>query len=107
MTLREAAKKMADCLTRDYPAKEVWLIGSAARSEARAGSDIDLLAVVEDSSLPSYQRAQRAHRLLGETTYPKDVIVLTRNEWARQRNVVNTLPYIAEKEGLLLSRHDT
>jgi hypothetical protein len=61
---------------------------------------MDFLAVVEDSRVPAHQRSRDAHALVADIRFPKDIIVLTRKEWQRQEDVVNTLPYIARKEGI-------
>lgn len=103
MTTQQAAKSIATLLLRELPAEEVWLFGSQARGDSGPDSDLDLLAVVGDSDLPRYQRARRAHAIAADIRYPKDIVVLTRKEWRRQEHVVNTLPYIARKEGVLLS----
>lgn len=102
MTIRETAQVIADRLVRDLPAEEVWLFGSQARSDAGPDSNLDLLAVVTASELPRHHRARRAHALISDIRYPKDIIVLTREEWERQENVVNSLPYSARNEGVLL-----
>lgn len=102
MTPEEAMAAVASRLLRDLPAREVWAIGSRARGEATRDSDIDFLVVVEDSDLPGYQRARNAHSLVANIPFPKDIVVLTRREWRKQEHVVNTLPYIAQKEGILL-----
>lgn len=96
------ALTMADRLVRFYPAEEVWLFGSQARGDAESHSDWDLLAVVENSDLPGYQRSRLAHEIVADVCVPKDIVVVTREEWRRQENVVNTLPYVARKEGRLL-----
>lgn len=93
---------MANRLIRLYPAEEVWLFGSQARGDAGPDSDWDLLAVVNDSDLPGYQRARMAHEIVASVRVPKDIVVMTRAEWKQQENVVNTLPYLVRKEGVLL-----
>ncbi len=102
MTVEEATQAIANRLLRELPAEEVWLFGSQARGDAGPDSDLDLLAVVEESEIPSYQRAREAHAIVADIRFPKDIIVLTRKEWLRQEHVVNTLPYVAKKEGRLL-----
>ena len=102
MTIRATAEAIAERLLDELPAEEVWLFGSQARGDAGPDSDLDLLAIVEKSDIPGYQRSREAHALVREIRFPKDIVVLTRAEWARQEHVVNTLPYIAKKEGVLL-----
>lgn len=104
MTIQKSAQVIAERLIRELPAEEVWLFGSQARGDAGADSDINLLAIVKESDFPGHQRSRVAHTLVREIHFPKDIVVLTRAEWARQEHVVNTLPYIAKKEGVLLQR---
>ena len=104
MNTRAVAEEIAERLLRDLPAEEVWLFGSQARGEANQDSDMDILAIVEESEMPAYQRVRQAHAVVADIRIPKDIIVLTRDEWRRQEHVVNTLPYIARKEGCLLNR---
>lgn len=83
-------------------AEAVWLFGSAATETTDADSDIDLLAIVAQSNEPRYRRAQNAHRILADIRVPKDVIVLTREEWESQLRVVASLPSAVVREGILL-----
>lgn len=102
MISNSPALTIANRLVRLYPAEEAWLYGSQARGDAGLDSDWDLLAVVNDSDLPGYQRARMAHEIVADIRGPKDIVVMTRAERKRQENVVNTLPYLARKEGVLL-----
>lgn len=102
MTIQESAQAIAERLFDEMPAEEVWLFGSQARGDSGPDSDLDFLAIVEKSDRSGYQRCREAHALVREFRVPKDIVVLTRADWARQEHVVNTLPYIAKKEGILL-----
>lgn len=59
----------------------IYQYGSCARGEMRPGSDIDLLVVVEDSSLTFFQRGALAYRALRPIPVPIDVQVYTRSEF--------------------------
>jgi predicted nucleotidyltransferase len=104
MTTMELAKTVAERIGVRLPAEEVWLFGSQARGDAGSDSDMDFLVVVNESDRPGHQRSREAHSIVSEIRASKDIVVLTRNQWSRQENVVNTLPYIAKKEGRLLYR---
>ena len=69
---------------------EVWLYGSVARGEARNGSDIDLVAVLDD--LDYRKRSGVAMRLLraAENACERrvELIVTDRAEWRVQREDV-------------------
>lgn len=100
MTIRDTAQTIASRLIAGLPAKEVWLFGSQARGDAGPDSDMDFVAIVDESEVPAHQRARDAYALVADIRFPKDIVVLTRNEWRRQENVVNTVPYLAKKEGI-------
>jgi predicted nucleotidyltransferase len=80
----------------------IYLFGSRARGEAGPDSDYDLLMVLPSSSLPRYQRDQAAFRALAGLGISKDIVVLTRAEFDRQRLARTSLPATVEREGILL-----
>ncbi|BFU89547.1 MAG: hypothetical protein NTAFB01_07340 [Nitrospira sp.] len=82
--------------------ERIYLFGSQARGEAGPDSDYDLLVVVSTSSLPRYRRDQAAFETLRGIGVAKDVLVLTHDEFERQRGVVCSLPATVEREGTLL-----
>ena len=83
--------------------ERIYLFGSQARGEAGPDSDYDLLVVVPASTLPRYRRDQAAFEALLGVGVAKDVLVLTHDEFERQRTVVCSLPATVEREGVLLS----
>jgi len=103
MTVQETTEALADRLLRELPAEEVWLFGSQARNEATPDSDMDFLVLIQESPLSGYQRSRQARELVADLPFSKDIVVLTRNEWRKQEQVVNTLPYLAKKEGRCLA----
>ena len=82
--------------------QQMYLFGSRARGDAEPASDFDILIVVADSELPGHARDRIALRALRGLRVPVDVIVLTREEFDRKRNVVCSLPATVEREGMLL-----
>jgi predicted nucleotidyltransferase len=83
-------------------AETIYLFGSRAENRASPSSDYDLLVVVPDSVLPRHQREAKSYDLLWGMTTPFDVIVLTRDEFARQVQVKTSLAATASKQGLIL-----
>ncbi len=55
-----------------------------------------------DPSLPRYRRDQAAFRVLIGVGASKGILVLTREEFDRQRTVLTSLPALVEREGRLL-----
>ena len=84
--------------------EKVILFGSSAREQATTDSDVDLLIVAE-TDLPVRERFPAARRLLADFPASFDLIVKTREEYERQRPMVNTLVYYADKyEKILYER---
>lgn len=96
------AVQISERLASGLAARAVWLFGSAARGEESADSDLDFLVVVDHWDEPRYRRAQKAARLLQDILVPKDVIVMTADEWEREIEVVCSLASTVRREGVLL-----
>lgn len=92
-------RETSDQLRKHLDPEAIWLFGSHARGDAGPDSDLDFLVVVADSAEPRYRRAQRAHGLLSRVAMPKDVIVMTRAEWDRERQVKVSLANTVLGEG--------
>ena len=89
-------------LVREFAPEEIILFGSQARGSGGEDSDIDLLVVVPVSQETPIQRAQRAARCLRGIDTPLDVIVRTREEVQRGKQVYASLICQAIEEGRVL-----
>jgi uncharacterized protein len=96
--LAEMVRRLIDA----YGPDRIYLFGSRAREDASGDSDYDLMVVVQSSDLAFTARCQQAYLLLCGLQAAKDVIVLTREEFNRKRNVVASLPATVLREGKLL-----
>jgi predicted nucleotidyltransferase len=94
--------EMVTRLRAVFEPERIYLFGSHARGDAKPESDYDLLIVLPSSPLPRYRREQVAFRALAGMGVSKDILVLTRAEFDRQRNALCSLPATVEREGLLL-----
>lgn len=86
---------------REFDADRVVLFGSHAWGAATEISDIDLL-VVANTSLPPHKRYGAVRRLVADYPAAFDIIVKTPAEYSRLRSVVNSIVYIAEKNGRVI-----
>jgi len=85
-------------LVAEFQPEQVWLYGSHAWGNPHDDSDVDLLVVVPDSDETPIRRSQRAHRCLRGLRLPKDVLVETRQEVDRVKELKTSL------ENIILSR---
>ena len=85
-------------LVSEFQPDQVWLYGSHAWGVPHDDSDVDLLVVVPDSAETPIRRSQRAHRCLRGLRMPKDVLVETRQEVDRVKELKTSL------ENSILSR---
>ena len=97
-TSLDAARRAA--LAASSPAR-VLLFGSYARGEANSDSDLDLL-VIEQQVTDKAAEYLRLHRAVGILGVGVDVMVISREEFERRRQVPGTVPYWASKEGQVL-----
>ncbi len=94
-SLLETATKR---LVAEFQPEQVWLYGSHAWGNPHDDSDVDLLVVVPHSDETPIRRSQRAHRCLRGLRMPKDVLVETRQEIDRVKEINTSL------ENIILSR---
>ncbi len=85
-------------LVAEFQPEQIWLYGSHAWGNPHDDSDVDLLVVVPHSDETPIRRSQRAHRSLRGLRMPKDVLVETRQEVDRVKELKNSL------ENIILTR---
>ncbi|MBI4659107.1 MAG: nucleotidyltransferase domain-containing protein [Verrucomicrobia bacterium] len=85
-------------LVAEFQPEQVWLYGSHAWGHPHEDSDVDLLVVVPHSDETPIRRSQRARRCLRGLRMPKDVLVETRQEVDRVKEVKTSL------ENIILTR---
>lgn len=96
--LNEVTRRLA----AEFQPEQVWLFGSHVWGQPDEGSDLDLLVVVPHSDERPVRRAQRAHRCLSGIGVATDILVKTRAEFDRFRNVRASLESLILRRGRLI-----
>ena len=99
---QELLDEVTHRLAAEFQPEQVWLFGSHAWGQPDEGSDLDLLVVVPQSDEAPIRRAQRAHRCLSGMGVAKDILVKTRAEFERFRNVRSSLEWKILHHGRLI-----
>ncbi len=104
MSLLSEAKlaEITQRLVHALKPQQVVLFGSHAWGLPNDESDADLLVIVEQADEPGYRLAQQAYRSLYGVRYPCDVIVHTREEVERARQIKASLLRKIIEEGRVL-----
>ena len=99
-------QEMADRLVAEFNPEQVILFGSYAWGTPSEDSDIDLFVIISESNERPLQRARRASGCLGGIRVPKDILVRTRAEAEKYRQVYASLEsQIFEKGRVIYERH--
>jgi len=101
--LEEAVRRIVAAL---HP-EAIYLYGSHAYGEPHEDSDVDLLIVVPNSSLPPHKRATIAYRVLRRLFLPVEVKVVTRAEFEHRSHWVSSIERVVKEKGKVLyeSKH--
>ena len=79
-------------LVAEFQPEEIYLFGSHAWGTPDQDSDMDLMVIVPQSDERPIRRDQRAQRCLGRLPVSADVLVRTRHEVDRVRELRGTPP---------------
>lgn len=99
---QDLLKEVTERLVTELQPEQIWLFGSHAWGQPDEGSDLDLLVVVRESTESPVLRARRAHRCLRGLGIAKDILVKTRAELERFRNVRSSLEAEILEHGRLI-----
>lgn len=95
--------EMTRRLVEEFHPEQIILFGSHAWGTPNDDSDIDLFMIVSDSDLSPPQRATRAYRALrGIRVEPTDIVVRTRAEVERYRDIHASLASQILEQGKVL-----
>jgi predicted nucleotidyltransferase len=99
---KELLAEITKRLIAQFQPDQVILFGSYAWGKPTRDSDVDLMIIVPDSDLTEYERTVLGLRCLGGINIPKDILVRTRSEFNRFRDVRASLEYKISKQGKVL-----
>jgi predicted nucleotidyltransferase len=98
--------EMTDRLVNEFDPDKVILFGSHAWGKPTEFSDIDLYVIVPDSEERPLARLRRALACLEGMRVAKDVLVRTRTETEKYRQVIASLEsQVLDKGRVLYERH--
>ena len=78
-------------LKNEFQPEEIFLFGSQAWGAPTEDSDVDFMVIVSQSEERPIRRDQRAQRCLGRLPISADILVRTRREINRVREVPGSL----------------
>jgi predicted nucleotidyltransferase len=104
MLSQEDKTKIKERLLSKFSLEKIILFGSQARGTANSKSDVDLLIISKTDKDRFSLMSQMTKELL-TLDYAFDVIVLSENEFERDRNIPGTVARYAVKEGIVLYGH--
>lgn len=95
-------RELLDPVVAYFQPRRVILFGSVARGEAGPDSDIDLLVVLDDDASAEKVTLQAGREARRSYWYPADVIPMREKTYQRLSQVVGTLPYSAQSDGVVV-----
>ncbi len=102
MTREDAIGEATRILARCYTPERIYLIGSSARGEARAESDLDFVIVLSDDAPPDLLLGAGVQRQLWEIPFGVDIASFRRGTFEKRSSWLMSLPAIALREGRLV-----
>lgn len=101
MDERQIIDQMVKRIAEQFHPEKIILFGSMATGTQTPDSDVDLLVLVREvQDRRSLSIAMR--RAVNGMGLPKDIVVLTVDEFERKRNIPGTIAYPADHEGMVL-----
>lgn len=97
-SIDEIVKRLAEGLRPE----KIILFGSQAWGIPNPDSDVDIMVIVLDSDVSPAKRAAKAYGLLRGIKISKDILVKTRAEFDKFKNVKASLESKIDREGIVL-----
>ncbi|TVQ33379.1 MAG: nucleotidyltransferase domain-containing protein [Phycisphaeraceae bacterium] len=97
--VEKALPEIIERLRKEFEPVAIYLHGSAARGTAGPESDVDLLVVVEHSSVDFFERSTAARHALRGLGAPIDVQVYTRAEFEERASLPVSFERVVAAKG--------
>lgn len=99
--IHDVLEAMVRRIASRFRPEKIILFGSHARGEYRGDSDVDLLIVMHvDGS--RRQKANEIDLALADRLVPMDLLVVTPDQFERQKDAIGTIVHQAAREGTVL-----
>jgi predicted nucleotidyltransferase len=104
MISNQVLDEVARRIVENFHPEKIILFGSQARGTADSHSDVDILVI---SAIKEKRRKLMVdmRSVLNELEYAFDLIILTREEFERDRKIPGTVGRYASKEGKVIYEH--
>jgi predicted nucleotidyltransferase len=94
--LDETVRRVAEALDPE----EIYLFGSHAYGTPDQDSDVDLMVVVPDTTVPTHKRAIPAYQALRGLLVPTDILVVTRPEFEKRARWFSSIERVVAEKGM-------
>ena len=101
MEANKTIERMANKIAETFRPQRIILFGSWARGEETPDSDVDLLVIMPHVADPRALRVA-IRRSVNGMGLPKDIVVLSSEEFEARRGIPGTIAYPADMEGKVL-----
>ncbi len=99
---RDAINQATDALVAVLQPEQVILFGSHAWGQPDGDSDLDIMIILSQSHLTPIQRVWQAREALKQFAFPKDILVVTRDEFDAYKIVRGSLIHDIWQRGKVL-----
>ena len=96
--LNEAVQRLVAALQPE----RIYLYGSHAYGQPHEDSDVDLLIVIAQSTLPVHKKAVEGYRALRGLFLPAEIKVVTQAEFERRARWLSSIERVVEEKGQVL-----
>ncbi|ODS37576.1 hypothetical protein BEH94_10145 [Candidatus Altiarchaeales archaeon WOR_SM1_SCG] len=98
MITQKQINEVVEVIVSKFKPEKIILFGSYASGTPTEESDLDLL-VIKDSDVPSRLQNREVRKVTSGLKIPIDVIVKTKNDFEKYKDIVGTIIYPANKFG--------